>query len=331
MKLDLIKVIDSPLDYMRQAIWISEKRESFLLTDIFKVAEISVKKKVSVNILSEIKDKDVAYRIKKPYEERFQPELYDEICLTGKNGFQYLPQNEYDKLKGFTAGSDTFFDITNVFGIHEHELPVRTRKGLILRFLKKEIEVLDPNSDTLETKYSIPFKNKDITTIGFLNKQDSIIYGTNTGKLFLQDLSENKSKPIKFDDCKSVCYDIVIDENDEYIFICGMGYLRVYRLDNNKLNLISELKTSARSICTYNDLILLNKGMHGIELCRFNETEIEKLDSLNIGFSIDLMRFNRANETILVSSKPIGKLGLIKITQHNNKYRSLGGLFKFGK
>ncbi|GAB7087815.1 hypothetical protein [Marinifilum fragile] len=331
MNLDLIKIIDSPLDYRRQAIWISEKRESFLLTDIFKVAEISFRKKACVEILSEIRDKDEAYKIKKPYEERFQSELYDEICLSGKNGFQYLPQDEYDKLKGFTAGSDTFFDITNVFGIHGHELPVQTKKGIILRFLKKEIEILDSKSDILETKYSIPFKNKDITTVGALNKQDLIIYGTNTGKIFLQDLSDNKSKPAKIDDCKSVCYDIEIDENDEFIFICGMGYLRVYRLDNNKLNLISEQKTSARSICIYNDLILLNKGMHGIELNRFNGNEIERLDSLNLGFSIDLMRFNKANETILVSSKPIGKLGLIRITQHNKKYRLLGGLFKFGK
>ncbi|GEM_PF-4591929 len=329
MKLDLIKIFDSPLDYMRQAIWISEKRESFLLTDIFKVAEISVKKKLKIDILSETKDKNEAYKIKKPYEERFQLELYNEICLIGKNGFQYLSQNEYDKLKEFTAGSDSFFDLTNVFDIHEYELPVKTPKGLILRFLKKEIEVLESKSDTLDIKYSIPFKNKGVTAISSLNKQDSIIYGSNTGKLFLQDLSKTNSKPVILDDCKNVCNDIIVDGNDRFIFICGMGYLRIYRLENNKLNLISDLKSSARSICIFNDFILLNKGMQGIELYRFSGNEIEKLDSLNLGFSIDLMRFNKVNKTILVSSKPIGKLGMIKITQQNNKYWALSRLFKF--
>lgn len=319
MKLNLIKVIDSPLEYMRQAIWISEMRQSFLLTDIFKIAEISVKKEVNVEILSETKNKDEAYKIKKPYEERFQPNLYDEICNIGKNGFQYLSQNEYDKLKGLSAGSDTFFDITNIFGIHGYKLPVRTSKGLILRFLKEEIEVLDSNSDTLKTKYSIPFKNKDITAVSTFRNQDLIIYGTNAGKLYLQDLSRNNSKPVKVDDCKNVCYDIAIDEDDKSIFICGMGYLKVYELKNKNLTLITELNTSARSMSIFNDLVLLNKGMHGIELYCFKESKLEKMDSLNLGFSIDLMRLNKANETILVSSKPIGKLGLIEITQHNTQ------------
>lgn len=331
MKLDLIKIIDSPLDYQRQAIWISEKRESFLLTDVFKVAEVSARKSVTVEILLETKNKAEAYRIKKPYEERFQSGLYTELCLAGKNGFQYLSKEEYDKLKGFTAGSDTFFDLTNVFGVHGYELPVRTRNGVTLRFSKKAIEVLDAKSDELEVKYSIPFKNKDVTAIAPLNRSDFIIYGTNTGKLFLQYLSDSKSKPTKFDDCKNCCHEIIIDESDEFIFVCGMGYLRTYLLDNHKLNFISELSTSARSISIDNDLILLNKGRHGIELCRFNEKEIEKLDSLNVGFSIDLMRFNKATQTILVSSKPIGKLGLIQIAQKHNKKSSLGGLFKFGR
>jgi hypothetical protein len=312
MKLELIKVMDSPLDYLRQAIWVSEKRESFLLTDIDKLAEISGKKEGCVAILSETKSKDEAYKRKKAYEDRFPQELYEEVCSIGASGFQYLSQKEYDQLKGLSAGSDRFFDLTNVFGIHEYELPVRTRRGLILRFLNKEIEVLDSTSDTLETKYSIPFKSKGITAVHSLRNQDLMIYGTNYGKLYLQDLSSNKLKPVKFGDCKSVCYDMAMDEKEKYLFVCGMGYLKVYELENKSL--ITELKTPARSISIYKDLILLNKGMRGLDLYRFVKGEMEKLDSLNVGFPIDLMRFNKANNTILVSSKPIGKLGLIKIT-----------------
>ena len=68
MKLELLRIIDSPLDSMRQAIWISEKRQSFLLTDIFKAVEISFDKKATVKILSETNNRDEAYKIKKPYE-----------------------------------------------------------------------------------------------------------------------------------------------------------------------------------------------------------------------------------------------------------------------
>ena len=59
--------------------------------------------------------------------------------------------------------------------------------------------------------------------------------------------------------------------------------------------------------------------MHGVELHQFNGEEIEKLDSIDVGFSIDLLRFNRANEAILVSSKPIGKLALIKLTSPHDQ------------
>ena len=97
-----------------------------------------------------------------------------------------------------------------------------------------------------------------------------------------------------------------------------MGYFRIYQFDDGTLKLISEVKTSARSIELHHPLIIMNKGMHGIELYRFSELGIEKLDALDVGFPVDLMRLNKANSTVLVSSKPIGKLGLIKIARHSN-------------
>lgn len=313
MKLELIKIINSPLDSVRQAIWVSEKRKSFLLMDMFKVAEVLFEKNAIIEILSETKNKDEAYRIKKPYEERFIPEIYNEIQEIGKNGFKYLSQNDYDRLTGLNAGSDSFFDLTNVFGVHGYELPVQTRKNLILRFLKKAINVLDPLAENLDTKYSIPFKNKDVTAICSFNCQNSIVFGTNTGKIYFQKLSEQKSKPSKVDDCKNVCYDIVVDSNDKFVYVCGMGYFKVYQIDGEKFTLVSEVKTSARSIELHHELAVVNKGMHGMELYKFSELGIEKLDDLEVGFPIDLMRLNKANSTILVSSKPVGKLGLIKI------------------
>ncbi|MBJ6368583.1 hypothetical protein [Snuella sedimenti] len=330
MKLNLIDVIDSPLSYMRQAIWVSVERESFLLTDIFKVAEITFKRKTNVDILSEAASKDEAYKMKKVYEDRFASDLYEEISLTGKSGFKYLSVNDYNKLNGLSAGSDTYFDLINVFGIHKYELPVKTNKGLIMQFQEKQINVLNPADEALSILYSLPFKAKEVTAIHSFHNHNLLVYGTNDGKIYLQSLSDQNIRPIKVDDCKTTCQDIYLDANDEYGYICGMGYLKIYKFINYELKLVSEFKTSARSVNVFNNLIILNKGMHGIELLKFYGDKIEKLDSLDIGFTVDLMRFNKANKTILISSKPIGKLALLKVSEPEKRTLSLSKLFKFG-
>ena len=206
---------------------------------------------------------------------------------------------------------------------------MKAKTGFVIEFLKEEINVLDLKKEWPEIKYKVPFNGKHVTALSSFNQSSFIIYGTNSDEIYLQDISEQNSKPTKIDDCKSVCYQIIVDDKDDLVYICGMGYLKIFRFKNNKLELISSLQTSTRSMVLYYDMIVLNKGIHGLELYRLDEHKLVKLDSIEINFSIDLMRLNKTCAKLLVSSKPIGQLALINIVREGKKGKSLRGFFKF--
>lgn len=316
MKLELIEVIQSPNEYNSQAIWVSEKRKSFIVSDYFKISEIKLAENNAVSVLYETTDNNVAYVIGKQYDERLDKDLYDELCEIGKSGFQFLSKEEYDKVAPLfpreRMGSGSLFNIVNTCEIPDCYLPLQTRLGMPFR-LGSKIEALDLSQEEPAVLYQLPFKSKAATAMYGLQNENALIYGTNSGKIFSLQIDSNKAKTKKVDNCKNVCKDIIGIENDSYILACGMGYLKAYKAEGGKYSLVAEKMTSGRSLAYMNGTIILNKGIHGLELLRLNNDTFETLDHLSPSFSIDMMRINHSMSTILVSSQTVGQLGIIKV------------------
>ncbi|WAC13759.1 hypothetical protein [Dyadobacter pollutisoli] len=313
MKLQLIKTIGSPVSGKDQSIWISAKDKSFYITDRWKVVRIDPSENFEIRVISETADQEDAYQMKGIYDKRLPDPLYDEISAGGIAGFKLLSKTDYDSIDS-PAGSASFLEMANRYGPIDRNLPLLAHNASIVTFGNKSLwmERMEGNAlisiDTVKTKGKAPVHAHLHPNLNL------IVYGTNYGEIYGQYFNENSfGKAIKIDNLQKPCYQTGFTQDGEYLIVCGMGYVKLYIEKAGTYSEISTIQTSARSFEILENYLILNKGMHGMDVFLIGDKP-EKKGSLELPFAIDRMICHQPERLMLLTSNPHGEIAFVKLT-----------------
>jgi hypothetical protein len=314
MKLHLIKIIHSPDNGKDQAIWISEKDRAFYITDRWKVIRIEANSDLASQTISETADQEKAYEMKGIYDKRLPDDLYEEVSSQGISGFKLLSKAAYDSIDS-PAGSASLLEMVNRFGPIDRDLPLLAHNGSIVTFGKKSISIGKIEGGTLKNVDTVKTKGKAPAHAHLHTNLNLIVYGTNYGEIYGQYFDENGfGKTLKIDNLEKPLYQVGLAQDGSILLVCGMGYVKIYALNAGSYSEISTIQTAAKSFTVWQDYLVINKGMHGIDLFRIGEKP-EKMDSLAVPFAIDRMVLHQSGQMLLLTSNPHGELGFVKLIE----------------
>ncbi|MEO6287830.1 MAG: hypothetical protein ABIN80_17490 [Dyadobacter sp.] len=313
MKLHWIKVIQSTDDGKDQAIWISEKDRGFFITDRWKVVCIEAHNDLAIQTIAETADQEEAYQMKGIYDKRLPDHLYDEISSLGISGFNLLGKEAYDSIDS-PAGSASLLEMVNRYGPIDRDLPLLAHNGSIVTFGSKSISIGKMDGNTLKSVGTVKTKGKAPAHAHLHTNLNLIVYGTNYGEIYGQYFDENGfGKTLKIDNLQKPLYQVGFAHDGNTLLACGMGYLKIYAWKAGAYSEISTIQTAAKSFAVLRDYLIINKGMHGIDLFKLGE-KTEKMDSLVVPFAIDRMVLHPSEQMLLLTSNPHGALGFVKLT-----------------
>lgn len=313
MKLQLIKTIGTPDSGKDQAIWISEKDKSFYITDRWKVVCIDPGKNFEIRAITETADQEEAYQMKGIYDKRLPDHLYEQISARGMSGFKILSKTDYDRIDS-PAGSASALEMANRYGPIDRNLPLLAYNGSIITFGNKSISIGRMEGNVLINIATVKAKGKAPVHAHLHPNLNLIVYGTNYGEIYGQYFDENGfGKAIKIDNLQKPCYQTGFTQDGKYLIVCGMGYVKLYIEKAGTYSEISTLQTSARSIEIMENYLILNKGMHGLDLFLIGDKP-ERKGSLELPFAIDRMVCHQPERLILLTSNPHGEIAFVKLT-----------------
>lgn len=295
MHLTLTGSIPSPLGKKPSIIWTLEKDEAFLISDSWNMLRIDVDG--LANELWRTTDKETGYQLVSVYDDRVSDSYYDGIREAKVSGFQLLAMDDYRKLHSGDKYHPNF-----------RSLPLKAHDSALLYVGEKEITLLQRAPGGIEKVAKIKVKGKGKTAEMLHPAENLIIYGTNHGELYAQSFDAGTfGKTIKVDQLPNVCYQIAFSENGKKMFVVGLGYLKIYNYEQNKFAATFSLATAARSFEMINDYLVLNKGMHGVDVLHIGDKP-ERISSLDLPFSIDRTVYLASRRTFLVTSASSGDL-----------------------
>jgi hypothetical protein len=312
MKLQLIKTISSPDNGKDQAIWVSEKDRAFYVTDRWKVVCIEASKNFEIRAVSETADQEEAYQMKGMYDKRLPDHLYEEISSLGISGFKLLNKSDYDSIDS-PAGSTSMLEMVNRYGPVDRNLPLLAHDGSIVTFGNKSISIGRMEDNTLKNIATIKTKGKVPVHAHLHPNLNLIVYGTNYGEIYGQYFDENGfGKTAKIDNLQNSCYQTGFTRDGNCLIINGMGYVKLYALKTGTFSETSTIQTSARSFEIFENHLIINKGMHGLDIFLLGDKP-EKKGSLDVPFAIDRMICHKSERLLLLTSNPHGEIGFVKL------------------
>ncbi|MCE6987775.1 hypothetical protein [Dyadobacter sp. CY323] len=313
MKLELIKTSTLPFARYEKSIWVSEKESSFYLSDIWHITRINITDLFSENVLYKAPTEEAAYSMRGIYDKRLPDPLYDEISSQGFSGFRLLSKREYDQMD-VNAGSISYLDYANRLGPVAQFLPISTAQNILFTFGSKSISMYRFQENTLQEFGKIKTKGKTLGQVYLHPCEDLIFYGTNYSEIYGQHFRvDGFGKSVKIDDLQKPLYQINFAGDGKYLIVAGMGYLTFYEYTMNAFAPVHTIHTSTRSFEIMNNYLILNKGMHGIEIYDM-AAHFKKIAHLEIPFAIDRMVLNKTEKVLLAISTPAGSMGFIKIS-----------------
>ncbi|GGM88031.1 hypothetical protein GCM10010967_20810 [Dyadobacter beijingensis] len=308
MKLTLSSIVESPVILPYCSTWVAEKRRSFIISNYKMVAELGINGTMDV-IRQSSGDSDGIL------DDALPAGIYEDIRKKGINGFQLLPKSDYKNWEQFNGGA-LLIEAAKSYGLFDNNFPVQAHDGLIISFGKKSIIMSVWENGQLATTDIAKTKGKAPISTTLHPQENLVIYGTNYGELYAQDFSDGGfEKAVKIDQLPNTCYQMSFDPDGRNLFVCGMGYLRIFEFKNNAFTQRASLMTASRSFALAGNFLVLNKGIHGIDVLNV-AVDPARVTSLDVPFTIDKMEYLSSAAMLLVTSGSSQDLGLIRCEMH---------------
>lgn len=299
MQLALVGKTPSPFQRKPDMIWALEKQGTFLISDRWKMFQLDTSG--DLNLLWDTVDKDNSVQVQNVYDDRLADPFYDEIREVGYLGFKLFSKPEYDDI------------FKNIPLIHRR-IPLFTYDRSIVDLQEKVLYLLQIDEGKIIELAKTKTKGKAKTAAMLRPYHNSLVYGTNYGELYMQPFDQGKfGKTTKVDQLPNVCYQIAFSPDGKRMFVVGLGYLKIYDFDGSQFSAAFSQATAARSFELVNDYLILNKGMHGIDVIQVADKP-ERSSSLDLPFSIDQMVYLASNRTFLVTSASSNDLYFLRWT-----------------
>lgn len=299
MQLTLTQSIRSPFGRQPSIIWLLENEGAFLISDSWDMARVDANGQV--NILWQTTDKEAAYQLASVYDDRVSEPSYDGIRQAGISGFQLPGMDDYRRIYEGNKYHPNFRPL--LLRAHGSALLYLEEKGITL------LKLTDQGAIELSTA---KVKGKGKTAEMLHPVENLIVYGTNYGELYGQPFhAEGFEKVFKIDQLPNVCYQLAFSENGERMFVVGLGFLKIYHFGQSKFKEAFSLATAARSFELINDYLILNKGMHGIDIIHVGERP-QRVSSLDLPFAADRMVYLASERTFLATAASSEDLYLLK-------------------
>ncbi|TLV03889.1 hypothetical protein [Dyadobacter luticola] len=313
MKLELLKVADSPKIDQNQAIWVSDQEKGFYMTDTWKVVWLEAGGNFDRKTIWETNDHVEAYQMKGMYDKRLPDPLFEEIRTQGISGFKLLSKQLYDELD-VPAGSTSALEMANRFGLVRGHLPVLGHHDKIFTFEGKAMSMAEMAVESLDILATIRMKGKVPVDVQLHPKMSLIVYITNYSEVHVQHFNQKGFKKcFKVTDLQKPGYQAGFTSDGRYLIICGTGYLQMFEVGETAFNLVSAIDIATRSFAIMDDWLVLNKGMHGLELYHIGE-RLEKVSSLQIPFAIDRMICHPGQRMLLLTGNPFREIAFIGLS-----------------
>ncbi|MDR6806287.1 hypothetical protein J2Y45_003479 [Dyadobacter sp. BE34] len=298
MKLTLSKVIPSPLDTQLQLTHALESTGSFLMADRWKI--LLLRPNGAMDLIWQTTDEDIAYKWRGFFDDRLTDSVYDEIRQL-PNGFRLLPKEDYQRMEA----SDLYKKASTLPLLYE------AHDGTWLAFAGKKIAVIKWVAGHAGEHAITKTKGKDPICRALHPQQNLIVYGTNHGELFAQPFDQNGfGKTIKISELPNICYQIAFSGDGKRLFVGGLGYIKMFEYDSKSFTEMASISSALRSFELAEDYLVLNKGMHGIDVIKVTD-RLQRIDSMDLPFSIDKMLSLGPQRTFLLTSGSTNEWALL--------------------
>lgn len=219
-------------------------------------------------------------------------DLFGEIVRKRVNGFQMLSKEEQGRFRQSEIYKST------------RDIPVASyaHDGALLFFSGKNVALLKWKEERLMELKSTRTKGKEPIARALHPRQNLLIYGTNHGELYSQTFDSGQFiKSHKVDQLPNTCYQVTFSSDGQRLFVAGLGFIRSYDFNGTAFNPNISLTTAVRSFELVEDFIVLNRGMHGLDVLRITDKP-ERVTSLDLPFAIDKMYYLAPQKVFLVTS-----------------------------
>ncbi|SEJ20483.1 hypothetical protein SAMN05216327_10775 [Dyadobacter sp. SG02] len=297
MKLTLSKTVASPLNVHLQLAYPLESRGAFMLGDQWRI--LLLYPDGTSELIWQTTDEDIACKWRGLYDDRPADAIFDEIRQL-PNGFQLLSKELYQRIET----SDFYQSArTNPIVFQGHD-------QTILSFAGKKISILTLEENVRE-RVTIKTKGRDLICQALHTHQNLIIYGTNHGELFAQPFDQDQfGKTVKIDQLPNTCYQITFAGDGQKMFVGGLGYVKVFDYDGKIFTETASISSALRSFALVEDHLVLNKGMHGIDVIKVGD-KLQRVSSLDLPFAIDKMFYLARQKTFLLTSSATNEWALL--------------------
>lgn len=298
MNLILSKVVPSPLDVHLQLAHALEGTGGFLMADRWKI--LLLRPDGAIDLIWQTTDEDIAYKWRGFFDDRLTDSVYDEIRqLT--NGFRLLSKKDYQRIEA--SGLYKTADML--------PLLYEAHNGTWIAFAGKKISIVKWEEGHASEHAATKTKGKDPICRALHPHQNLIAYGTNYGELFAQPFDQDGfGKSIKIGQLPNTCYQIAFAADGKRLFVGGLGYVKLFEYDGKGFTESASISSALRSFEPVEDYLMLNKGMHGIDVVKVTD-KLQRVDSLDLPFSIDRMFYLASQKSFLLTSGSTNEWALL--------------------
>lgn len=256
-----------------------------------------------MEIIWQTTDQDVASKWRDLFDDRPSDSVYEEMRPMA-NGFRWLAKESYQRIEA----SDFYKSARNnpkVFEGHDQTM---------LAFAGKKISILKLEGAHVSEHTATKSKGKDPVCQALHPHENLIIYGTNYGELFAQPFDQEQfGETVKIAQLPNTCYQITFTADGKRMFVGGLGYVKVFEYDGKDFTESASISSALRSFELVEDYLVLNKGMHGIDIIQVTD-KLQRVSSMDLPFSIDKMYYLAPQKTFLLTSGATNEWALLNWT-----------------
>lgn len=295
MQLTISKIIPAPLSMHLKFVHTLESKGAFVIGDSGKVVLLGTDGKVE--LIAQLDGDDYRWDGK-------AADMFSEIIRKRVNGFQMLPKDEQNKFTQSEIYKSTR-DMPTACYAHD---------GALLFFSGKNIALLKWEEEQLIALKSTRTKGKEPIARALHPQQNLLVYGTNYGELYSQTFDgERFLKVSRVDQLPNTCYQITFSPDGNRLFVAGLGFVKSFDFNGVAFTPNMSMTTATRSFELVDDFLVLNKGMHGLDVIRIKDKP-ERVTSMDLPFAIDKMYYLGPQKVFLLTSGSTNDWALLEWT-----------------
>lgn len=294
MQLKLLRTIPAPLSKHLSFVYPLESKGAFLAADNKQVILLRADGAVE----------PVATLDGDPYQwTGMGAEYAAELALKRRDGFKMLSMKERKQLE-----QSEMYKSARDFPVAEY-----AHDGVLLFFSGKSVSLLEWDGDRLLEVQRTRTKGREPVRRALHPQRNLMLYGTNYGELYSQTFAYDRFiKSGKIDQLPNTIYQITFSEDGGRLYVAGLGFMRFYKLEGDRFTPVASIVTAARSFELVDNYIVLNKGMHGIDIMQMHGDEPKRIGSFDPPFNIDQLHYLAPQRVFLLTSSVTNEWALLK-------------------